>query len=297
MDSTREIPGEVEMQQLEKVPYLLYEPEYETGILWIRFNNPEKLNACIGAAERNGTVNKVGEYMRAGDDDPNIRFIVLTGVGRGFCAGVDVKGTEGFERGDHFLGNAPGDRGENVDATRQSFYYGITKLITDIQYIRKPTIAMMNGVAAGFGMDMALACDIRYGCENTRFITYQQVGQILENGAAYWLPRLTGLGRALEFAFRGFLDGERAAEWGILNKYVPADELETEVRRLCADLKKAPPLTQWINKRVIRAGIDGNLEIVKTLTSNAAYILNQSEDAKEARQALLERRDPVFQAR
>jgi 2-(1,2-epoxy-1,2-dihydrophenyl)acetyl-CoA isomerase len=285
------------MQELETVPYLLYEPEYETGILWIRFNNPEKLNACIGAAERKGTVNKVGEYMRAGDDDPNIRFIVLTGVGRGFCAGVDVKGADGFERGDNFLGNAPGDRNEHVDATRQSFYYGITKLITDIQYIRKPTIAMMNGVAAGFGMDMALACDIRYGCENTRFITYQQVGQIIENGGTYWLPRLAGLGRSLEFAFTGFLDAERAAEWGILNKLVPAEQLEDEVRALCDRMRKSPPLTQWINKRNIRAGLDGNMEIVKTLTSNAAYILNQSEDAKEARAALLERRDPDFKAR
>lgn len=285
------------MQQLEKVPYLLYEPEYETGILWIRFNNPEKLNACIGAAERNGTVNKVGEYMRAGDDDPNIRFIVLTGVGRGFCAGVDVKGVEGFERGDNFLGNAGQERDANPDATRQSFYYGITKLITDIQYVRKPTIAMMNGVAAGFGMDMALACDIRYGCENTRFISYHQVGQIIENGGTYWIPRLAGLGRALEFAYTGHMDAERAAQWGVLNKLVPSDQLESEVRDLCTRMSKVSPLTQWVNKRNIRAGIDSSLETVKVLTSNAAYILNQSEDAKEARSALLERRDPVFKAR
>ena len=280
------------MQQLETVPYLLYEPEYETGILWIKFNNPEKLNACIGSSERRGTLAKVGEYMRAGDDDPKIRFIVLTGVGRGFCAGVDVKGAPGLERGDNFLGNGPQ---EGPDSSRQGFFYGITKLIKDINYVRKPTIAMMNGVAAGFGMDMALACDIRYGCENTRFITYQQVGQIIENGGTYWLPKLAGIGRALEFAFTGFLDADRAYQWGILNKLVPSENLETEVRALCAQMLKSPPITQWINKRNMRHALDSNLETTAVLTSNAAYILNQSEDAKEARAALLERRDPNFQ--
>ena len=271
------------MQQLETVPYLLYEPEYETGILWIKFNNPEKLNACIGSSERRGTLAKVGEYMRAGDDDPKIRFIVLTGVGRAFSAGVDVRGNPGEDFGGPFIG-----------ATRQGFFYGITKLIKDINYVRKPTIAMMNGVAAGFGMDMALACDIRYGCENTRFITYQQVGQIIENGGTYWLPKLAGIGRALEFAFTGFLDAERAAQWGVLNKLVPSENLETEVRALCAQMMKSPPITQWINKRNMRHALDSNLETTAVLTSNAAYVLNQSEDAKEARAALLERRDPQF---
>ena len=181
------------MQELELVPYLLYEKE-DTGILWIKFNRPEKLNAAVGGSERTGTLSKVGEYMRAGDDDPDVKVIVLTGVGRGFCAGVDVSGadTGSFEAGDNFLGNAPAPEG--VDASREHFYYGITKLMKDISFIRKPTIAMLNGVAAGFGMGMSLQCDIRYGCENTRFISYQQVGQIIENGGAYYLPRLAGLG-------------------------------------------------------------------------------------------------------
>lgn len=281
------------MQELELVPYLLYEKE-DNGIVWIRFNRPEKLNACIGAAERKGTLAKVGEYMRAADDDPEIRFIVLTGVGRGFCAGVDVSGVENFERGDHFLGNRPN---EGLDAVRESFYYGVTKLIKDLSYIRKPTIAMMNGVAAGFGMDMALQCDIRYGCENTRFIAYHQVGQIIENGGAYYLPKLAGLGRALEFAFTGHLDAQRAYEWGILNALVPSDQLEDEVRALCARMMKVAPMTQWINKRVMRHAVDSNLETTAVLTSNAALILQSSEDANEARAALRERRDPVFRAR
>ena len=87
------------------VDYLLYEPE-DTGILWIKFNRPERLNALIGSAEMNGTVAKVGEYMRAGDDDPNVKVIVLTGVGRGFCSGADMRGDTPDEvKGPKFSGD------------------------------------------------------------------------------------------------------------------------------------------------------------------------------------------------
>ena len=236
--------------------------------------------------------------MRAGDDDPDVRVIVLTGVGRGFCAGVNVRGTDlgAFEPGDNFLGNAPYEAG-GLDATRQRFYYGITKLMKDISFIRKPTVAMVNGVAAGFGMDMALQCDIRYGSEHTRFISYHQVGQIIENGGAYYLTRLAGLGRALEFSFTGHLDGATAAEWGVLNKIVPSEDLEAEVRALCDRIMRNPPMVSWVNKRVIRAAMDTTLEATAVLTSNASPILGTSEDALEARAALGERRDPVFKGR
>ena len=285
------------MQQLELVPYLLYEKE-DNGILWIKFNRPEKLNAAVGGPERNGTLSKVGEYMRAGDDDPDVKVIVLTGVGRGFCAGVDVRGSDlgQFEPQDNFLGNAPYEAG-GLDATRQRFYYGITKLMKDISFIRKPTVAMVNGVAAGFGMDMALQCDIRYGSENTRFISYHQVGQIIENGGAYYLTRLAGLGRALEVSFTGHLDGPTAAEWGVLNRIVPAEDLEAEVRALCDRIIRVPPLVSWINKRVIRAAADTTLEHTAVLTSNASPIPGTSDDAAEARSALRERREPVFKGR
>ena len=179
------------------VDYLLYEKE-DSGILWIKFNRPERMNALIGNSEENGTVAKVGEYMRAGDDDPDVRVIVLTGVGRGFCSGADMKGDVPDEiKGERFPGNRADTEGP--DRTRQFFYHGFTKLHKDISHIRKPTIAMINGPAVGSGMDMALHCDIRLGCENTRFIGYQQLGQIIENGGSYYLPKMAGLGRALEF--------------------------------------------------------------------------------------------------
>ena len=156
---------------------------------------------------------------------------------------------------------------------------------------------MVNGPAAGAGLDMSLQCDIRYGSEKTRFITYQQVGQIMENGGCYYLAKLAGLGRALEFAYTGFLDAETAYQWGVLNRLVASEQLENEVRLLCQRIINSPPLTQWVHKRIIRAAVDSNLETTAVLTSNAAMILGMSEDAKEARQALSEKRTPDFKGR
>lgn len=279
----------------ELVPYLLYDPE-DSGILWIRFNRPERMNAIVGGSQASGTVAKVGEYMRAGDDNPNIRVIVLTGVGRGFCAGADLRGPrDGEEPGENF----PGNRGvqDGSDASRQSFFHGLTKLLRDISLIRKPTIAMINGPAVGAGMDMALHCDVRIGCEHTRFIAYHQVGQIIENGGSYYLPRMAGLGRALEFAYTGHLDAESAYLWGILNHLVPSEGLEEFTRELCDRILKVSPLVQWNSKRIMRAALDSSLETTMVLTSNASGILASSEDAKEAREAFLQRRDPVFKGR
>lgn len=264
------------------VDYLLYEVE-ESGICWIRLNRPERMNAVIGTAEENSTVVKVGEYMRAADDDPRVRVIVLTGVGRAFCAGVDVRGDIPAEViGERLVGNRNAE--DTAEGTRQNFIHGLTKVMRDISQVRKPTIAMINGVAAGIGMDMSLHCDIRIGCEATRFITYHQVGQIIENGGSYYLPKIAGLGRALEFAYTGHLDAERAYQWGILNHLVPSDQLEQTTRELCERIIGVPPLVQWISKRIMRQALDSSLETTMVLTSNAASILGGSEDgAKRAR--------------
>jgi 2-(1,2-epoxy-1,2-dihydrophenyl)acetyl-CoA isomerase len=278
------------------VDYLLYEKE-DNGILWIKFNRPEKMNALYGTAEEMGTVAKVGEYMRAGDDDPDVRVMVLTGVGRGFCSGADLKTRPAEDEiGPNFSGARveQGRSHEGPDTARQHFFHGFTKLHRDISIIRKPTIAMINGAAVGSGMDMALHCDIRIGCEATRFIGYQQAGQIIENGGCYYLPRMVGLGRALEFAYTGALSAERAYDWGMLNHLVPSDELEATTRDLCDRIIAQPPLVQWTSKRIMRAALDSSLETTMVLTSNAGGILQSSADAKEARQAFVEKRKPEF---
>ncbi len=274
------------------VDHLIYDKE-DGGILWIRFNRPEALNALYGRSEAVGTVAKVGEYMRAADDDPDIRVIVLTGVGRAFCAGADLKNVLSEEEvGPKIAGARTSQAGP--DGSRQYFFHAFTKLHRDISLIRKPTIAMLNGPAVGSGMDMALHCDIRVGCDTTRFIGYHHAGQIIENGGCYYLPKMVGLGRALEFAYTGELDARRAFEWGLLNHLVPSDELEATTRELCQKIIDRPPIPQWIHKRILREAVDTSLETTMVMTSNAGGILHDSDDAAEARRAFAEKRKPSF---
>ena len=277
------------------VPWLRYEPD-DSGILWIKFNRPERMNATLGRGQDRSTVAKVVDYMRHGDDDPNIRVIVLTGVGRAFCAGNDSKGPRD---GEDFGTMPPGSYvdEESIDAHRQGFFHGLTKTINQIAQIRKPTVAMLNGPAAGSGMDMALQCDVRVGCEHSQFITYHARGQIIENGGAYYLSRIVGLGRALEFAYAGRVEAERAHMWGLLNHLVPAAELEKFTRELCASFMGVSPISQWINKRIIRASMDSTVEGTAVMTSNASLIVGMAADSREARDASVEKRPAVFKAR
>ncbi|MBI2328605.1 MAG: enoyl-CoA hydratase/isomerase family protein, partial [Chloroflexi bacterium] len=184
---------------------------------------------------------------------------------------------------------------QGTDSWRQQFLYHTQVPFYNISQIRKPTIAMINGAAVGMGMDITLHCDLRVGCENTRFFTYQNVGQIIENGGSYWLPHIAGLGRALELLFTGgFLMAEQAYEWGVLNRLVTADKLEEETRALCDKIIKSPPLVQWVGKRILRRALSSNLEATLELCAHSSGILGGSEDAREASRAFAEKRPPAF---
>ncbi|MDO8672103.1 MAG: enoyl-CoA hydratase/isomerase family protein [Dehalococcoidia bacterium] len=267
----------------ELVDDVLFERE-DSGILWIRLNRPERHNAVFIPE----SMTKIAGFLRAGDADPKVRVIVITGVGRSFCAGIDLRTGTQPER----------DHQQGPDMSRENFLKNFYPHVDAISETMKPTIAMINGAAVGMGMDIALRCDIRMGCEKTRFFTYQNVGQIIENGGSYFLPKLAGLGRALELAFTGgYLTGGEAYRWGILNHIVPSEQLEAETRALCQKIIASPPFVQWINKRIMRRALDCDLKTVQDLCANASGILFASEDAKEARKAWAEKRPPVFNGR
>ena len=271
----------------EIVDHLRYEPE--DGVLWITFNRPEVLNALHGYIRPDSTLNKLGEYLDAADADPEIRVIVITGEGRGFCSGADQRGGR-----DHPDEERPG----GPDGSRQFFSEIFTPLFRKISSTRKPTIAMVNGVAVGAGLDIALHCDIRIGCPETRFFTYQNVGQLIHNGGMYFLPRMIGLGNALELLYTGgFLVGEDAYRLGLLNHYVPREDLRETTLEVCRKIIASPPLVQWVGKRVMRAGLDSSFDTTLQLSANASAITGNSEDAEEARAARRERRPPMFRGR
>jgi len=153
---------------------------------------------------------------------------------------------------------------------------------------------MVNGPAVGAGMDMALHCDIRTGCEETKFVGYQNVEQIFQNGAAYYLPQMVGLGRALEFAYTGSLEAQRAYDWGMLNQLVPSEKVEETTRELCERMLGVAPMVQWISKRILRTSLECSLGTTMVMTANAGGTLMAAEDAKEAVRAFVEKRKPVF---
>lgn len=261
-----------------------FEPEYDSKILWVKFNTPEVLNAMSG-----DTIARIGEYMRAGDEDPGIRVIVVTGVGRAFSAGANMK-TGG--RRDRDPDHVPSMEEGRVHMKEAQL------AMREISLVRKPTIAMVNGPAVGMGMDVALHCDIRVGCENTRFFTYQNFGQIIEQGGMYTLPRIAGIGHALELLFTGgYLWGEEAYRIGVLNHYWPSEELEEKTRELCQRIVASPPLVQTIGKQIMRRGLDTNMETVYEMCANASPILSSSEDSKEAVRAFLEKREANYVGR
>lgn len=266
-------------------PNLLYQPEYDSKILWIKFNTPDVLNAMSG-----DTIARLGEYMRAGDEDPGIRVIVVTGVGRAFSAGANMKANRSAD-GEREGG---GMQTENQEMGRVHMKEAQLAM-RELSLIRKPTIAMLNGAAVGMGMDVSLMCDIRVGCEHTRYFTYQNFGQIIEQGGMYWLPRLMGLGNALELLYTGgYIWGDELYRLGVLNHYWPAEELEAKTRELCEKIVDSPPLVQTIGKQIMRRSLESNMETVFEMCSNASPTLFASQDSKEAVRAFLEKRKPNF---
>lgn len=276
------------------VDYLTYEPE-ESGILWIRFNRPDRLNALIGSSEENGTVAKVGEYMRAGDDDPKIRVIVLTGVGRVFCAGADLRGKAPKEvTGEDFVGNRGAHEG--IDAARQHFFHGFTKLHRDISLIRKPTIAMINGPAVGAGMTPALACDFRI-CSEAAFFNsgYVNMGLSGDIGMTYHLTHVVGPARAREILFfPRRIDAQEALRIGLVNKVLPPDQLLDAARNAAKTIASMGPLAVAEAKKVLREGEGRLLKEANALEIEGFAGCFETEDQKEGMQAFLERRAPSF---
>ena len=264
------------MSKAEKIPFgkkMIAEKNGAVG--WMIFNNPQRHNAL--SLDMWEAVPKILDLF---EKDPKIRVVVLKGAGdKAFISGADISEFAKLR--------SSAEAVENYDHVSHEASARLSKA-------SKPTIAMINGAAVGSGMDMSLHCDIRIGCEKTRFIGYQQAGQIMENGGSYYLPKMVGLGRALEFAYTGSLNAERAYEWGLLNHLVASEDLEKTTRELCDRIIALPPLVQWTSKRIMRAAMDSTLETTMVLTSNAGGILQSSADAKEARQAFVEKRKPEF---
>lgn len=258
--------------------------ERKDGITTITLNRPEKLNALN--PRMMAELLDVYYYV---DQDDETRVVIITGNGRGFCSGADMK--EGMQER---IGTGQ-ETGKN-DITREGF---VQKAPLVLAEMRKPVIAAINGLAIGGGCTITLACDIRIAADTAKFsIPLTRVGLTLELGSSYFLSRLIGIGKASELIFTGrMIDADEAREIGLVNKVVPADKLMETAHEMAKEILKGAPLATSITKRGLYQGMNSDLATQMRWETLALNYLYGTEDHKEAVRAFSEKRDPVFKGR
>jgi len=240
----------------------------------ITLNRPDRLNSF--------TVQMHSELRDALDSLGEARVVVLTGAGRGFCAGQDLN--------DRAV--APGETVDLGDTVQQCW----NPLIRKLTSLPQPVIAQVNGVAAGAGANIALACDIVVAAKSAKFIqSFSAIGLIPDSGGTWALPRLAGQARALGLALTGEpLPADKAAEWGLIWKAVEDDALDAEVDAIAAKLASLPPLGLAAIKDMIRSSWQHSLDEELERQAGAMRRLGFTSDYREGVAAFLEKRQPKF---
>ena len=252
--------------------------EGKEGVATLTLNRPEKLNAINRkmVEELNGAVVEIAK-------DRDMRALVITGAGRGFCSGADV--------GDMTQAAAPI---ENRYWTQM-----MHKIILALTDLEKPVIAKVNGVAVGMGCSLALIADMIIASENAKFgLIFSRIGLIPDGGSLFHLPRLVGPAKAKELIFTTKLvDAKEAERIGLVNKAVPTDELDNEVNTLAKQLAEGPTVALGIAKRIINKGLSMDLSSVLECETFGQTIAGTTEDAQEGIMAFLEKRKAEFKGR
>ena len=253
--------------------------EFKTDgpIARITLNRPDRLNSF--------TVQMHAELRDALESLGDSRVLILTGAGRGFCAGQDLN--------DRAVGSEhPVDLGMTVETSWNP-------LIRTLTTLPQPVIARVNGVAAGAGANVALACDLVIAAKSAKFIqSFSALGLVPDSGGTWVLPRLVGQARALGLALTGEpLAAETAADWGLIWKAVDDDALDAEVDALAARLASLPPLGLAAIKEMIRSSWGHSLDQELTHQRDEMRRLGYTDDYREGVAAFLEKRVPKFTGR
>lgn len=251
---------------------LLY--EVSDGVGRITLNRPDKLNSF------NDTLHKEFiDALKKAERDAAVRCVVITGAGRGFCAGQDLAA----------IGNRP------VSQIVREFY---NTWVLKIRTLEKPVLAAVNGVAAGAGCSLALACDLVIMSEQASFVqAFVKVGLVPDSGASYLLPRLVGYHKAMELALFGDkVTARQALELGLCNKVVEPESFGAAVDEWASRLAKGPRSMGWIKRQMSR-GFEQSFEEMLELEAYDQEAAAQTADAKEAITAFLEKREPNFTGR
>ena len=251
---------------------ILYEKHH--GVAAITLNRPQALNAFT--PKMNG---ELQQALKDADEDKSIRCFLLTGSGRAFCAGQDLKG------------RTPETKGSLGASLRERY----NPIILRLRRTEKIALAAVNGVAAGAGCNLALACDLRIASEEAKFIqAFVRVGLAPDCGGSFFLPRLVGLSKAMELLLLGeAVDARDALRIGLVAKVVPAAELPAAARELAEQLARGPRSIGLI-KRAVNRPLLPELEAQLDYEASLQEIAGRSADYDEGVAAFLEKRQPVF---
>ncbi|KOV66423.1 enoyl-CoA hydratase/isomerase family protein [Streptomyces sp. MMG1121] len=257
------------------------EVERSEQVARLTLNRPEALNALTPALR-----DRLIDVLAEASADPEVRAVVLTGTGRGFCAGADLRGGPGG--GDRVAGDVA-----------RVLRVGAQRLICAVLDCEKPVIAAVNGTAAGLGAHLALACDLVLAAESARFIeVFVRRGLVPDAGGAHLLPRLLGPHRAKELMFFGdALPAPDALRLGLVNRVVPDEELAKTAREWAARLATGPTRALALTKHLVNTSLDADRATAFAAEAWAQEINMTTEDAQEGLRAFLERRSPEFRGR
>lgn len=253
--------------------------ERDGGVACITLNRPEALNALNRAHLR-----ELNDAVQRAAFDPGVRCLLITGAGRGFSAGADVK---------------EWDAGSSEEEPGAGWIDLAHSLIMRIYRLPKPVVAAVNGVAVGAGCDIALASDLRVASTKARFgQAYIRLGYCPDAGGSFLLPRLIGEARAMEMIYTGrIIDAEEANRIGLLNALVEPEELLPTAKELAGRLAKGPTIAIGLSKENIRQNAHLNIEDALRNERRSGEICGRTEDAKEGLAATIERREANFQGR
>jgi enoyl-CoA hydratase/carnithine racemase len=258
--------------------------EVEGGVATLTLHRPDRMNAISGPM-----LASFSRALRDADAETDVRVIIITGAGRGFCAGLDLKDlTAGTGIGSNGGGGGLGAKFDLANSPPVVLH------TTD-----KPVICALNGPAAGYGMDLALGCDIRIASTEAKLAAvFAKRGVLPESGGSWLLPRLVGWAKAAEIAFRGqVLSAQESLELGLVNAVAEPDQLMPTARAWADEIAANAPLAVQATKRMMRLGLE------ETFEANVHHVylqllpLFQTEDFREGVKAFIEKRPASFKGR